>query len=133
MGACEPVQGREHRRPGLATSLARSVWVRERCSSFLILCGRPLVEESSVPHVGSTVELDLVAWVWVSCSEGVRVGEPFLPLLAGALGKIARPAQESWSCGMGSGYHYPGPGPGLGVGPPYPIYELLEHMKDPVL
>lgn len=103
MGACEPAQGQGHRRPGLATSLPCSVWVRERCSSFLLICGRPLVEEHLVPHLGSTVELALVAWVWVSCPEGVRVGEPFLPLLAGALGKIARPAQESWSCGMGSG------------------------------
>lgn len=98
-----PARGQEHRRPGLATSLPCSVWVTERCSSFLTIRGRPLVEEGSLPHVGSTVELSLVAWVQVSSLEDVRASELFLPLLAGALGKIARPAQESWSCGVGSG------------------------------
>lgn len=86
MGACEPAQGQEHKRPGLATSLPCSVWLRERCSSFLTICGGPLVADGSVAQVGSMVDLSLVAWVRVSCPEGVRAGELFLPLLAGVLG-----------------------------------------------
>lgn len=62
--------------------------------SSLTICGRlescpsPLLEEGSVPQVGSTVELALVAWVRVSCPEGIKAGELLLSLPAGALGEL---------------------------------------------
>ena len=92
----------------------------------------------SALHLSSTVELVLVAWGWVAGLVGMRSGE-----LAVALGELIGEELESlpWWCGFGragwptnsatiqaqnQGFELPHPNI-------YPIYELPEFMKEPVL